>query len=166
MNYDILTQEDTNIWIGNLDKVIGLANKLTSAWKERKQLMDTQYQERYLTGWRKYFNDSDGYWLTPYSGIPYPFGGYFKLRHLDQLTYDENELRLYVEDEYFKKREKFNRTQERWNKYASQPFQINENDVIFYQSIQDFHWLSQKIARKLGIDYEAFNLDEDSKSSS
>lgn len=164
MNYDVLTQEDTDIWIGNLNKVIGLAEKLCSTWNDRKTLMDTQYKERYLTGWRRFFYDSDGYWLTPYSGIPYPYGGYFKLRHLDELTYAENDLRLYVECEY--KEEKLLRTQERWSKYASQPFQINENDVIFYQSMHKFHLLSKKIAKRLGIDYEAFNLDEDSKSSS
>ena len=166
MNYKTLSQNDTIIWLRNLEKSIMLGDYLYNLWIDRQLLMDAQYKERYRTGWRKFFYEDDGYWITPYGGTPYAFGGYFKLRLLDQLTEAEKQLKWYAEEYYEKTEDLFKKTHQRWSMYTKQPFEISESDVVFYQTMQDWHLSSIKIAKQLGIDYEAYNLDEDSSYSS
>lgn len=166
MNYKTLSQNDTIIWLRNLEKTIMLGDYLYNVWVDRQLLMDAQYKERYRTGWRKFFYEEDGYWITLYSGFPYATGGFFKLRRLDQLTKAEIHLKWYAEEYDYKIEDSFKKTQQRWAKYAKQPFEISESDVVFYQKMQDWHISSVNIAKRLGIDYEAYNLDEDSSYSS
>lgn len=165
MNYDILTQDDSIIWLGNLKKTINLAEKLYNTWTDRQLLMDTEFKKIYLTGWRKYYNDElDGYWLSN-SGVPCTFAG-IRLRKMTPLSQEENELRWYSEVYISSKEDMLKKAYQRWNIYAKQPFQISECDVIFYQSLLDYHMESINLASKIGIKYEAFNLDEDSKNCS
>lgn len=166
MNYKTLSQNDTLIWLGNLEKTIAFSTFLFNKWVERQELMDTQYKERYRTGWRKFFYEDDAYWITPFGGVPYAFGGMFKLRLLDPLTESEMRLKWYAEEYDEKIEDSFKKTHQRWAKYAKQPFEISESDVVFYQKMQDWHFSSVNIAKRLGIDYETFNLDEDSSHSS
>lgn len=41
--------------------------------------------------------------------------------------------------------------QERWTKYASKPFQIEEKDVIFYQEMKEYHADALIIAKRIRI---------------
>lgn len=163
MNYKVLSTTDTNIWLSNFDKVIELANKLEKYMSERMQRMDDEYTAKFRSGWRKFVYDKD-YWIS-YNGHAYPLGGMFKCKGVEPLSSAEKVLRSYVYDYKKSYKNDFKNTKERWAKYAKQPFEIQESDITFYQQLKHFHEYSLKVAKQLGIDYEAFNLDEDCQDS-
>ncbi|SOK58368.1 hypothetical protein [Yersinia phage fHe-Yen9-04] len=161
MIYKELTQNQTNIWIKNINKSIELNEFLLEKIRNRYNFMNDEYNEKYLTGWTRFFFEKTCY-ASPYNGYIYEYGhGIFKLRNMTPFT-NEELLLDYHSTLYFEKwKRKLALTQERWLKYADQPFKIDENDVIFYQELIEFHYKSIVIIKNLGIDNEKFNLDED-----
>lgn len=164
MNYEVLSRETTDIWLANFQKVIDLAEKLNLLADERLKRMDREYTAKYQTGWRKFFYESD-YWIS-YSGYAYPLGSLFKCKGVESLSYPEIRNRAYVYEYQKLYKKEYKNTQERWAKYAKQPFEVHESDIQFYQQMKHFHEYSIVIAKGLGINCEAFNLDEDSQHSS
>lgn len=160
MNYETLTVEQTGIWIGNIQKTIAFAEALAERFDKRMKAMDEQYIAIYRTGWRKFFNEPE-YWISA-GGNVYSMGSLGKARKMTPLTYEETKLRYFVNFYRTEKQTEYKETHERWAKYAKQPFEIHESDIIFYQKMKRFHAKATEIAHNLGMEYEAFNLDEDS----
>lgn len=161
MIFETLTQRQTNIWIGNIAKVINLRELLNEKDKDREVIRDNEYREKYLTGIRRFFHEKECY-TRYYTGDIYEMGSFFfKLGRMTPYTHYELHNMYQSEDYRDKHRKKFKMMQERWTKYASKPFQIEEKDVIFYQEMKEYHADALIIAKGLGLDYEAFNLDED-----
>lgn len=160
MNYETLTVEQTGIWIGNIEKTISLLEALTKIFVDRSKLMDEQYTARYQTGWRKFFYEAD-YWISA-GGNAYPIGSLFKASKVEPFSAQENTLRYFVNDYTYNHRTEYKDVSERWAKYAKRPFEVHESDIIFYQKMKRYHAKAVKMAKLIGMEYEAFNLDEDS----
>lgn len=160
MNFEILSIEQTEVWIGNIRKTIALANELENYLNKRMIQMDDEYRSVYHKGWRKFWYDKD-YWISS-AGNAYAMGGYRRARHVTPLTYAEVKLRqfTYSYDKDYKT--EYNEVYERWSKYAKKPFEIHESDIIFYQKMKRIHEQAMTVAIRLGIENEVFNLDEDS----
>ena len=157
MNFETLDANQTTIWISNIEKTIAFSEILEKMMNERLSQMDDEYTAKYCNGWRKFFYDKD-YWISA-SGNAYT--GFCKARYVKPLSNAENDLRYFVELYIKKRKVEDKEVHERWSKYAKQPFEVHESDIIFYQKMKCFHKKAQKIAHNLGMEYEAFNLDED-----
>lgn len=161
MIYKTLTSKQTDIWLGNLSKIILLLETHIDGNNKRFELMNEEYQKKYRTGFFKFLHDetcSVRGWTGEIMGseslfIPKFRMTYFNEAELMRLVY----VNTYDTDMLISLKRCF----ERWNKYASTPFQIQESDLVFYQEAIHFHKKSMNIAKKIGMDYEAFNLDED-----
>lgn len=164
MNFKTLDIEQTSIWIGNIEKTIKFLETLNDYHESRMAQMDQEYTDFYRKGWRRFFND-DEYWISPY-GYVYPMGGMIKARKITPLSYAENNLRNFIDYLYKDKHIELKEAHERWVKYAKQPLEVHESDIIFYQKMKRFHEKLTEIAQNLGIKYEAFDLDEDCKNCS
>lgn len=161
MNFETLSVEQTKVWIENIKKTISLATALEDYMDKRMTQMDEEYAATYHNGWRKFFYDKD-YWISS-SGYAYAMGGMRKARHVTSLTYAEVLLRYFVHTYNKGEKTEYDETYERWSKYAKKPFEVHESDIMFYQKMKRFHHEAQELAKKLGMEYEAFNLDEDCK---
>lgn len=160
MIYKTLTANETNIWISNLENVVKLNTELSDLWNSIEKQYKDDYKKYYRTGWTKIFYDE--YFHFGGDGKPFELSFWFiPLCKLKKLSFWQNELRWFIimNDEKF---EELNDVKTRWVKYADKPFQINEDDVIFYQKLIKFYSESTDIADGVGITYEAFNLDENS----
>lgn len=159
MNFETLDLDQTKIWISNIEKTIALADALTERFDRRMKDLDEQYSSIYLSGWRKLFYDSE-YFISAGGNIYST--GLWKAWKMTPLSEAENKLRYFVDFYRTEKQTEYKETHERWAKYAKQPFEIHESDIIFYQKMKRFHAKATEIADNLGMKYEAFNLDEDS----
>ncbi|QXO11797.1 hypothetical protein pEaSNUABM44_00101 [Erwinia phage pEa_SNUABM_44] len=163
MIYKKLSPRETSIWIKNINKVIDLNEQLMIMVRARYNFMDAEYQEKYYSGWKRFFYESRCHIVF---GNIYQYGSwFFKLNKMTPWTRAELNMDYHTDNYYENWKRKLKMTKERWTKYAEQPFQVEEKDVIFYQEMVEFHQKTIKIAEKLGIEYETYNLDEDRKDS-
>lgn len=164
MLYKELSYRHTNIWVKNIEKVISLNNLLLKKSRERRDLMQTEYTANYRSNiLGKLLNSSEC--VLIFGKIYENYNSFFPLRNVT--PFSEADLAVeYHSDEYFyNKKRDFKMTQERWTKYAEQPFKVEEKDIIYYQNLVEFHNKSIKVAKGIGLEYEAFNLDEYSQNS-
>lgn len=161
MIYKTLTPEQTAIWISNIEKVISLRDILYEKNIEREKFRDSEYKEKYLTKWTKIFFSKTCY-TQHYTGNIHEYDSLFcKLKYMTHYTHYELHNMYQSHDYKNKYKKKYKMIHERWTKYASQPFQLEETDVIFYQNMKEYHADALIIAKGLNLDYEAYYLDED-----
>ncbi len=162
MNFRTLSQNDSIIWLSNLDKTIKLMEYTEELWKIRREKMDKQYKNVYRKGWRKYFYPDSFYII--YDGSAVPGGSVFRCsKKVERLTEGEHLISVAVYH-YSKTLAEFKSVQVRWAKYAKQPFEIHESDLLQYQRIISLNRKYIALLKKIGITNEEFNLDEDSRS--
>ena len=96
MNFETLSIEQTEVWIGNIQKTIALTTELENYLNKRMIQMDDEYRAVYHKGWRKFWYDKD-YWISS-AGNAYAMGGYRRARHVTPLTEGEVYLRYFIND--------------------------------------------------------------------
>jgi hypothetical protein len=159
MLYKQLSERNTNIWIKNIGKVISLNNILLKKSRERLELMQNEYTANYRSNIiGKLLNSSEC--VLIYGKIYENYNSFFPLRKVTPFTESELEVEYHSYEYFYNKKRDFVMTQERWSKYADRPFKVEEKDIIYYQTLEEFHNKSIEVAKGIGLDYEAFNLDE------
>jgi hypothetical protein len=165
MLYKQLTDHNTRVWIKNFEKVIKLNELLIEKSKDRHVFMLNEYTEKYRSGfWGKLFYNEK---CCLYGGKIYEkHTSWSVLKKMTPYTEGELDLEEHTDTYFYFKKDDLIKTFERWSKYADRPFQIEEKDVIYYQDLVTFQNETIEIAKGIGLDYEAFNLDEYRQNSS
>lgn len=159
MLYKELSERNTNVWINNLKKVIDLNELLVEKSKDRHVIMLNEYQEKYRSnflGKLLYKEECELIGSRIYEG----YNSLFSLKLMTPYTEAELIMEDHTDEYFYTKKEELEKTYERWSKYADRPFKIEEKDVIYYQELVAYHNTTIEVAKGIGIDYEAFNLDE------
>lgn len=159
MLYKELTERNTHVWINNLKKVIDLNELLVEKSKDRHIIMLNEYQQKYRSnflGKLLYKEECELIGSRIYEG----YNSFFPLKLMTPYTEAELIMEDHTDEYFYKKKEDLEKTYERWSKYADRPFKIEEKDVIYYQDLVAFHNETIEVAKGIGLDYEAFNLDE------
>ena len=159
MNYGTLTERNTRVWLLNFAKTIKLNELLIEKSRDRNVIMQNEYTSKYRSSALGKFLYKEKCELIG-SRIYESYSSWFSLKLLTPYTVPELILEDHTDDYFYNRRDLYLSTYERWSKYATQPFTVDEKDVIFYQELVEFHEETIKVAKGVGMDYEAFNLDE------
>jgi|AGFT01.1.fsa_nt_gi hypothetical protein len=159
-----LTPKQTAIWIKNLNKLLTLRTAVKKYHNSVYDNRETQYNERYgffgkLWHGGAAFEDLrigwDGYYHESYA----IFGKIGKVDPIpDKLCYYMRVTRFVYRD---KRDAVLQRLKDKWERYASQPFQIQEGDLEMYQNLFVWHEELKEILVEGGVYDETLNLDED-----
>lgn len=165
MILDTLTPKQTDIWIKNLNKVIDVRNAVKKYHNANYDCTEKLFNDSYGLLYKAWhgiddFSDLylgwDGYYRTPGS---LTFGKVKKLGVVpDHLLHYKRSLRYVYRDT---RDTLLERLKQKWEHYATQPFQIQEGDLEMYQNLHVWHRELKDILEEGGVYDEAFNLDED-----
>lgn len=160
-----LTPEQTAIWISNLNKVIAARNAVKKYHNGDYDRVEKLFNDNYGTFYKMWhgigkFDDLylawDGYYHVPGSLF---FGIIKKLGYCPPLlTNYKRSLRW----KYKETRDTvLSRLKQKWERYATQPFSIQEGDLEMYHTLHEWHSELKAILVEGGVYDEALNLDED-----
>lgn len=160
-----LTPEQTNIWISNLNKLIELQVAVRKYSTAEHDIREKQYNERYSWLGKILHNDSSFDELfIGWDGYYHCFGSMFftKIGKVDPYPELLVQYKKKIRYSYTSKRNCIiKRLKQKWEKYAEQPFAIQEGDLEMYQNIKDWHTELRLILEEGKVYDETFNLDED-----
>lgn len=160
-----LTPEQTNIWISNLKKLINLKAEVRKYSTSQSDIREQQYNERYGFFGKMLHNDSkfDELYLG-YDGFYRCYGSMFfsKVGKVDPIPHNLMIYKKSLRYTYNSTRNTIlRRLQQKWERYAEQPFNIQEGDLEMYQNIKEWHQELKEIMLEGSVYDETFNLDED-----
>lgn len=160
-----LTPEQTDIWIGNLNKVINLRNAVkkynNDDYERNKKIFDEQYGWLYKSwhGVHEYsqlYLGYDGYHHIPMAWL------FSKVDKIGKVPPRLVDYKRVVRWEYANTRDTvLSRLKQKWERYATKPFDIHECDLEMYQNLFEWHEVLKNILVEGGVYDEAFDLDED-----
>lgn len=165
MILDTLTPKQTDIWIKNLNKVIDLRNAVkkyhNTDYDKTEQLFNETYGTLYkmwngINDFGDLYLSWDGYYHTPGSLI---FG---KVKKLGVVPNHLLHYKRLLRHTYRDTRDTIlSRLKQKWERYATQPFNIQEGDLEMYQNLHLWHSELKEILVEGGVYDETFDLDED-----
>lgn len=170
MNYNKLSQKDTDIWLKNVNNTLELVRKCIS---EADRVSDEAKEKVYnhfhrniftkiyaLTMYNMY-KPSDIF-IGLYSGAMFTLGGIFSDTGC---TLEQNEIDVIVAvDDIMDNEVDFILEIVRcWNVYSTKPFDITQQDIIDYMRILRTQERCKKLLTNLGTYDETYNVVEDSQ---
>lgn len=160
-----LTQEQTSVWISNLNKVIAIREAVKKYNNDDFDKMDKLFKESYGKLYKFFYNAQslqdlhiswDGYYHVPNSFL---FGRVKKLGKVPTKLYM---YKAQLRSIYSAGRQKtLTDTKIKWERYAEQPFQITDEDFEFYMNLSIWHKELKDVLIEGGVYDEALDLDED-----
>lgn len=160
-----LTANQTMIWINNLNKVIDLRN----AVKKYSNAKLEEHAEKYYASYSSFYRSFHG--VSSFEDLYLSWDGYYhipakmfgdKIKKLGVMPPNLLNYKLKLRYKYSNTRDTvLSRLKQKWEKYACQPFQIQEADLEMYQNLFAWHAELKEILVEGGVYDEAFNLDED-----
>lgn len=170
MKYKQLTQEQTDIWISNLDKTTDLIFELKDYYfnvmdMKKKEEFNKYYKNSFK--WKWFYDHSFNDLILTNDGWHHAclITGISKLEKITQYNSNEMNIHNYLINNSHKLLDTTNKmvkTQKMWEIYAHQPFQIDVNDLQMYFLITETHKKVKDLLIGVNAYNEAFNLDEDS----
>lgn len=160
-----LTPKQTSIWIKNLNKVIDLRAAVKKYYNSEYDRREVQYNERYGF-WGKFLHGG-----AEFKDLAIRWDGYFheqfcmcfskigKVEPVPDLLLEYMRVHRHV---YRETRDTLlKRLKDKWERYATQPFQIQEGDLEMYHNLFVWHKELKAILVEGGVYDETLDLDED-----
>ncbi|AZU98074.1 hypothetical protein BZF66_06385 [Salmonella enterica] len=160
-----LTPKQTGIWIKNLQKLLSLRNAVKKYHNSEYDRAEKLFNESY--GWLyKAWHSIDGYedlhlmWNGTYHVPMSMICSHVK--KLETVPPHMVEYRKRLIYEYRDTRDTLlKRLQQKWERYAEQPFQIQEGDLVMYENLKVWHQELKNVLVEGGVYDETLDLDED-----
>ena len=165
MILNTLTPKQTGVWISNLNKLIAVRGAVkkyhNSEYDRTEQLFNENYGWLYKA-WHGVSDFSDLYlmWDGTYC-VPMSMIG-SRATKLGKAPPKMVEYKRVLRHEYKNTRDTLlQRLHQKWTRYATKPFNIQEGDLEMYQNLHEWHKELKEILVEGGVYDEALDLDED-----
>lgn len=157
-----LTPKQTDIWINNLQKLIALRNAVKKYHNSQYDMYEKQYNERYGFFGKEFHENNFDELMIFWDGYFHSFGIFSKVSRVGPVP---PKLTNYMKDlhwQYHRTRDiLLKRLLNKWERYAEQPFQIQEGDLEMYENLKVWHQELKEVLEEGGVYDETLDLDED-----
>lgn len=165
MILETLTPKQTAVWIKNLNKVIDLRCAVKTYHNDHYNKNEKLFNDNYGSLYKSWHSISD------FSDVNIGWDGHYRvpgsiwfgvIKKLPPIPERLLNYKLFLRFKYKNTRDTvLARLKQKWERYATKPFQIQEGDLEMYQTLFEWHSELKAILVEGGVYDEAFDLDED-----